>query len=352
MIQTTLGELAKLVGGEVVGDPNIPITGIAGIREAKPGDITFVANSRYASLIHSTRASAVIVGRSMQECRLPAIVTDDPYVAFTKVMKLLNGDDVPPPKEIHPTAVIGENVRIGRDVSIGPYVVIGDNAVIGDRVALYPHVYVGRKSTIGDDTLIYPSVTIREKIHIGKRVIIHSGTVIGGDGFGFAPVKGTHHKVPQVGRVVIEDDVEIGSNVTIDRATIGKTVIGRGTKIDNLVQIAHNVVLGENCIVVAQVGISGSAQVGSNVTIAGQAGIVGHIRIGDNTVVAARAGVTKDIPSNQLVSGFPAKPHTDEKRIKACLMKLPDMRKELADLRKRIQELESAMVETAETAAV
>ena len=346
MIQTNLRELAELVDGRVAGDHDVPITGIAGIREAKPGDITFVANNRYASLVHSTRASAVIVGPDIDECRLPAIVADDPYLAFTKVMKLLNGDDVPPPKQIHPTAVIGQNVQIGKDVSIGPYVVIADNAVIGDRVTLYPHVYVGRKATIGSDTLIYPSVTIREKIHIGERVIIHSGTVIGGDGFGFAPVKGTHHKVPQVGRVVIEDDVEIGANVTIDRATIGKTVIGRGSKIDNLVQIAHNVELGENCIVVAQVGISGSAHVGSNVTIAGQAGVVGHIRIGDNTVVAARAGVTKDIPSNQLVSGFPAKPHTDEKRIKACLFKLPEMRKELAELRRKVQEMESALSET------
>ncbi len=334
----TLKEIAELVDGKIIGDENIIITGIAGIKEAREGDITFVANSRYKSLMDKTKASAIIVSHGVVNNHRPLIWTKDPYLAFTKVMRLLNGNEVSPPKGIHPTAVIGKNVDFGKDISIQAYVIIDDEAKIGDRVILHPHVYIGRQTKIGEETIIYPNVTVRERISIGKRAVIHSGTVIGSDGFGFASVKGKHHKVPQVGTVIVEDDVEIGANVTIDRATIGKTVIGKGTKIDNLVQIAHNVEIGEDSIIVAQVGISGSATLGRGVTMAGQSGATGHIVIGDNTKVAAKAGVTKSIPPNSIVSGFPAKPHDKEKRIKACLQKLPELLKRLYKLEKRIEE--------------
>lgn len=339
----SLGEIAKLVEGEVEGDSSILIRGVAGIKEAREGEVTFVANSRYMPLMNTTQASAIIVSRDVQNGKRPLIHTDDPYLAFTRIMSLFangNGCEVVPPGGIHYTAVIGEGVKIGEGVSIQPYAVVEDGAQIGDHTVIYPHVYVGHRTQIGEECLIYPHVTIRERVKIGNRVIVHSGTVIGSDGFGFAPVKGVHHKVPQIGTVIIEDDVEIGANVTIDRATIGKTQIGKGTKIDNLVQIAHNVVIGENSIIVAQVGISGSAVLGKGVTIAGQAGVVGHLVIGDNAVVAARAGVTKDLPADICVSGFPAKPHEREKRIKASLQKLPELTKLVHRLEKRVEELE------------
>ncbi|MCD5390307.1 UDP-3-O-(3-hydroxymyristoyl)glucosamine N-acyltransferase [candidate division NPL-UPA2 bacterium] len=341
----SLREIAELVDGKVIGDSNVMITGVAGIKEAKEGDITFVANSRYASLMNTTQASAIIVGPGVKNNHRPLIQSDEPYLAFTKVMNLLvNGNgEMTPPAGIHPTVVLGKNVELGTGVSLQPYVIIEDDVQIGDRVTIYPHVYIGRRTRIGDETLIYPGVSIREKIEIGKRVIIHSGTVVGSDGFGFAPVKGVHHKVPQIGTVIVEDDVEIGANVAIDRGTIGKTVIGRGTKIDNLVQIAHNVVIGENSIIVAQVGISGTATLGKGVTLAGQSGVGGHITVGDNTIVAARAGVTKSIPPDSFVSGFPAKPHEKEKRIKASLQRLPEMCKAIGQLAKKVKRLEEKL---------
>ncbi len=340
-MEITLSKIAELVNGEVVGDPGIVITGVAGIKEARKGEITFVANQKYASLMEDTGASAIIVSNGAENKNHALIRTDDPYFAFTKVMELwVNGNGETPPPGIHPTAIIGEGVKLGMDVSIQAYVVIAHHTQIGDRAALYPHTCVGHHSRIGDDCLIYPRVTIKEKSTIGRRCIIHSGTVIGSDGFGFAPVKGVHHKVPQIGTVIIEDDVEIGVNVSIDRATIGKTIIGSGTKIDNLVQIAHNVVIGENSIIVAQVGISGSTTIGSGVTIAGQAGVAGHLRVGDNVIASARSGITKDVPANTRVSGFPAQPHEKEMRIKAALQKLPELTKTIRELEKRIVELE------------
>ncbi len=341
-MEISLGKIAELVNGEIVGSPDLIITGVAGIKEAKEGEITFVANQKYASLMDDTKASAIIVSNGAKNKNHALIRTADPYFAFTKVMELwINGNgEVSPPPGIHPTAVIGNEVKLGKDVSVQAYVVIAHHTQIGDRATLYPHTYVGHHSQIGDDCLIYPRVTIKEKSTIGKRCIIHSGTVIGSDGFGFAPVKGIHHKVPQIGTVIVEDDVEIGVNASIDRATIGKTIIGKGTKIDNLVQIAHNVVIGENSIIVAQVGISGSTTIGNGVTIAGQAGVAGHLSIGDNAVVSARGGVTKDVPADSRVSGFPAQPHEKEMRTKAALQKLPELTKTIRELEKRVAELE------------
>lgn len=334
-MEKTLKEIARLVEGEVVGDGSIVIKGVCGIKEAKSGEIAFVANPKYISLIKQTDASAIITSTDVKEAHKPIIRTENPSLAFAKVVSLFSPNKLSRPKGVHPTAVIGKDVKLGEDVAIQAYCVIEDGVKIGDGTVIYTGVYLGQQTTIGRDCTIYPHVSIRERVSIGNRVTIHNGTVIGSDGFGFAKVRGAHHKIPQIGTVVIEDDVEIGANVTIDRARFDKTVIGRGTKIDNLVQIAHNVEIGENSIIVAQTGISGSTVVGKNVTLAGQAGLVGHISIGDNSVIAAQAGVTKSVPANTCVSGYPAKPHHIAKRINAYIQKLPDLFKRVIELEKK-----------------
>jgi UDP-3-O-[3-hydroxymyristoyl] glucosamine N-acyltransferase len=342
-MQKTLKEIAKLLGGEVVGDENIVIKGVAGIKEARDGDITFLANPKYFSLIDKTQASAIITSREPVASSKPIIRTDDASVAFAKIISLLAPSDVAHPVGIHKTAIIGKNVSLGKNVAIAPYVVIEDNAQIGDGSIIYSFCYVGCNARIGEGVLIYPNVSIRERVIIGNRVIVHSGAVIGSDGFGFANVKGMHQKIPQIGTVEIGDDVEIGANVAIDRARFDKTIISKGTKIDNLVHIAHNVVVGENSIIVAQAGVSGSTVIGKNVTLAGQAGLVGHITIGDGAVVAAQAGVTKSVPENTVVSGYPAREHNSAKKINACVQNLPRVYEDLKELKKKIAELENKL---------
>ncbi|HNQ35664.1 MAG TPA: UDP-3-O-(3-hydroxymyristoyl)glucosamine N-acyltransferase [bacterium] len=339
-MQITVKELAKLVGGRIIGDPDQVITGVSGIKEAEPGEITFVANRRYYCLMEGARASAILVPPEITSGSQTLIQVENPSLAFARIVALFGPEPVTFPPGIHPTAVIGERVRLGRDVSIQPYVVIEDNVSIGDRTVLCAGVYVGHYSRLGDDCLVYPHVSIRERVAIGNRVIIHGGAVIGGDGFGFATVRGIHEKIPQIGTVILEDDVEIGSCVTIDRARFDDTLIKRGVKIDNLVQIAHNVTIGENSIVVAQVGISGSTTIGRNVIIAGQAGVVGHIEVGDNAVIAAKAGVTKDIAPGAKVSGFPAREHSKDMKLQAYIHKQPELWKKILELEKRIEELE------------
>ena len=340
-MQKTLKEIATIIDGEIVGDENIIVTGICGIKEAKEGDLTFIANSRYLPLMTHTRASAIITSRDVKAAPKAIIRTENPSLAFARMVSLLAPNEVKRPKGIHPTAIIGDRVRIGKNVAIEPYVVLEDNVEIKDNTILYAGVYVGRHTKIGKDCVIYPYVIIRERVVIGDRVVIHGGTVIGSDGFGFSTVQGVHHRIPQIGTVIIEDDVEIGANVTIDRARFDKTLIKKGTKIDNLVQIAHNVVIGENSIIVAQTGISGSTNIGKNVTLAGQSGIIGHISIGDNVVVAAQAGVTKSIPSNTCVSGYPAKPHTLAKRINAFIQNLPGLFKKVKQLEEEIEKIKA-----------
>ncbi|MDP8230425.1 MAG: UDP-3-O-(3-hydroxymyristoyl)glucosamine N-acyltransferase [Candidatus Gorgyraea atricola] len=336
-MKKTLTEIAAIVDGEIVGDEKTVVTGICGIKEAQKGDLTFIANSRYLSLMNQTKASAIITSRDVKSAPKPIVRTENPSIAFAKMVSLMAPNEVKKPKGIHPTAVIGEKVRIGRNVAIQAYVVIEDNVEIKDSTILYAGAYVGHHAKIGKNCKIYPYVIIRERVEINDRVIIHGGTVIGSDGFGFSTVKGVHQRIPQIGTVVIEDDVEIGANVTIDRARFEKTIIKKGTKIDNLVQIAHNVIVGEHSIIVSQSGISGSAVIGNNVTLAGQAGVIGHVTVGDNVVIAARAGVTKSIPSNACVSGYPAKPHTVAKRINACVQNLPDLYKKVRALEEEIE---------------
>jgi len=341
-MKLTLGKIADTVKGKLVGDPSIVITGISGIKEARKGDITFLANSKYQRLMKITRASAIITSRDLADSDKPLIITANPSLAFSKVVELVYPNHIGYPKGIHPSAVISKSAKIGKNVSIGPNVIIENNVSVGNNTLIYGGCYIGSFTVIGQDCLIYPNVTIREKIEIGRHVIVHSGTVIGSDGFGFATVRGVQKKITQIGAVVIEDDVEIGANVTIDRARFDKTVIGKGTKIDNLVQIAHNVVIGKNCIIVAQVGISGSTTIGKGVILAGQAGLVGHITVGDGAIVAAQAGVTKSVPKGTKVSGYPAKPHQTAKKVNACVQRLPEMYRRVKELEERIKQLEAS----------
>jgi len=344
-IRKTLKEIAQLIDGEVVGDSGTVITGISGIREAEEGDLTFLANPRYAPLMDTTRAAAIITSRETADAPKPIIRTANPSLAFAKIISIMMPNDQQFPSGIHPAAVIGKDVKLGRDVAIQAYAVLDDGVSVGDRTIIYSGAYVGYNAKIGCDCLIYPNVVLREKVVLGDRVVIHPGTCVGSDGFGFASVNGEHRKIPQIGTVVIEDDVEIGANVTIDRARFGKTVIGRGTKIDNLVQIAHNVIVGQNTLIIAQAGISGSTVIGNNVTIAGQAGLVGHITVGDNSVLAAQAGVTKSVPANICVSGYPAKPHDEAKRLNAFVSRLPQIVDELKKLQEKINQLESKIAD-------
>jgi UDP-3-O-[3-hydroxymyristoyl] glucosamine N-acyltransferase len=342
----TLAEIAELLQATLSGDPSIEIRGVSGIREAQPHDITFVANLKYVSELERTRASAAIIGRDIDDERLaPGVATlrvENPYLAFVTVLELFAFRKRKTQIGVDPTAIVGHNVRLGENVSVQAYVVIGDNVEIGDRTVIAPFVYIGDDTRIGDDCLVYPHVTVREEVTIGHRVILHSGAVIGSDGFGFAKVSDTHRKIPQIGTVIVEDDVEIGANTTVDRATMtnGATIIGRGTKVDNLAQIAHNVIIGEHCLIVAQVGIAGSAELQRNVTLAGQAGVAGHLTIGENAVIAAKAGVTKDVPANAFYSGFPAEDHARDLEQQAFIRRLPQMHQQLEALRRRVEAVE------------
>ncbi|MFH1281218.1 MAG: UDP-3-O-(3-hydroxymyristoyl)glucosamine N-acyltransferase [Candidatus Omnitrophota bacterium] len=342
-MQKTLNEIAKLIDGQVIGNGDTLITGASGIREAVEGDITFLANSKYTPLMDKTRAAAIITSADARETVKPIILTENPSLAFIKIVSMFMPSDAGHPRGIDFTATIGKNASLGKDVTIGTYCVIGDNVTLGDNVTIFAGCYVGHHTKIGSRTLIYPHVSIREHISIGRGVIIHSGAVIGSDGFGFVTVKGVHYKIPQVGTVEIHDDVEIGANVTVDRARFDKTVIGRGTKIDNLVQICHNVVIGENVLVVAQAGIAGSVIMGNNVTLGGQSGIAGHITLGDNVIVTGQSGVAKSVPADTMVSGYPARPFMATQRANASLQNLPKLFNLVRELKGRIEELEARL---------
>ena len=335
-----MGDLARIVGGEIHGNSDLEITGIAGIREAKSGDITFVANPKYEAYLESTAASAVIASMDVDSDK-PLIQVENPYFAYLTVLNLFAEElSAKYPRGIHEFTVIDKTAQLGKNVSVGPFCQISENSRIGDDTTILAGTYIGPNVTVGSSCLIYSNVTIREGSLLGDRVIIQPGAVIGADGFGFAKEGQTHHKVPQIGRVIIEDDVEIGANSAVDRATTGETRVKRGSKIDNLVQIAHNVVVGEDSIIAAQAGISGSTELGKNVVLAGQAGLVGHITIGDGAKVGAQGGVTKSIPPDTVVSGYPAREHSRAKRIYAYTAQLPEMYKRIKELESRIDELE------------
>jgi len=331
-----LKEIADIIGGSIVGNPEIDITGVSGIKEAQKGDITFLADKKNLKHVYSTNASAIIVRQEVEGLSVSMLIVDNPYLAFASVLELFYKKPFKP-YGISKETFIGRDVNFGEEVSIYPMAYIGNNVSIGNRTTVFPCAYIGDDVSIGDNSIVYPNVTIRENVRIGKNVIIHSGTVIGSDGFGYVQDKGRHHKIPQVGGVIIEDDVEIGANVTIDRATIGNTLIGSGTKIDNLVQIAHNVRIGKNCLIVAHVGIGGSVEIGDGVILGGQVGVRDHVKIGNGVMVGAQSGIGHDIPDGQVFSGSPAIPHKSWLRAQSIYAKLPEYLRRLQELERVVK---------------
>lgn len=343
-----LRELAEKLRCRLAGNGEIEVQRLAPLHEAGEGDLTFVVNARDLPTLEASRASAVIVREGSPPCAKPALLTNDPYLAFTQALRLFCTPDRPTPG-VHPSSIVQEGVRLAEDVAIGPLSVVEAGVTIGSRSSVGAQVYIGKDTRIGVDCRLYPQVMIRDGVEIGDRVIIHSGAVIGSDGFGYLrDGQGVRIKIPQVGRVILEDDVEIGANVTIDRATMGATRIKRGTKIDNLVQIAHNVVVGADTVIAALSGISGSTKIGDRVTLAGQVGIVDHVEIGDDVTVGAQAGVSKSLPPGGVFLGSPAVPHLAFKRSIAAVNRLPQILNTLKRIEARLALLEGAASERRE----
>ncbi|HOG17063.1 MAG: UDP-3-O-acylglucosamine N-acyltransferase [Syntrophaceae bacterium PtaU1.Bin231] len=332
----TLEEIAGIVNGEILGDGSVGIDGIRPLQEAGANDLSFLANPRYKHQIATTKAGAILVGRNVRADGKNLLIVPDPYQTLGVLMRLY----YPPATReagISPSAVVEEGAEVSAEATVLPHVYVARGARIMRRAVLHPGVYIGEEAVVGEDSILHPNVAVYRGCLIGKRVILHAGVIVGSDGFGFAAPGTGNEKIPQIGIVQIDDDVEIGANTTIDRGTFGRTWIRRGAKIDNLVQVAHNVVIGENSIVAAQTGISGSARIGKGVLVGGQAGIVGHIAVGDGSMIAARSGIHKDVPPGSVVAGAPHKPHRDWLRTEACIAKLPELRRTLAELEKRVE---------------
>lgn len=344
-MQFRVRDVAAFLGGTVVGDPETAVSGIAGLTEAKAGDLSFLSNPKYAVHMATTQAACVIVAEAQADVRPAQIVVPNPDFAFAKLVSAYGPKPAHPPEGIHPTAVIGERVRIGANPRIGAYAVVGDDAAIGDNAVIYPHVVIGAEATLGNDCVLYANTVVRERCRIGNRVVLQPGVVIGSDGFGYALVDGKHQKIPQVGIVVIEDDVEIGANTAIDRARFGKTRIGSGTKIDNLVQIAHNVETGSHCLLVAQVGIAGSTRLGHYVTLAGQVGVAGHLTIGDQAMAGGQSGISKNIPAKAKVRGSPAQDFKEALGSEIAVRRLGATQQTVKRLEERVAELEKLIRE-------
>jgi len=338
----SLKELAEYLGGELQGDGELRISGVAGLDDAEECHISFLANQKYAAKVATTRAGAVLLPPGAESHGKSAIILANPYLGFAKLVTLFY---VRPPevKGIMPGAFVGAGGVMGADVTVYPGAFVGDGVTLGDRVTLFPGVAVYDGAVIGSDTVLHANVSIRERCRVGNRVIIHNGTVVGSDGFGYAPDGKGHYKIPQVGIVIIEDDVEIGANTTIDRAALGATIIRRGAKIDNLVQIAHNCVIGAHSIIVSQVGVSGSTKLGEFVTLGGQVGVAGHLEIGDRVMVGAKSGIHNDIPAGQVYSGYPAMPHKQWLKAAMAVPRVPEMRRTIMELEKRLKELEARL---------
>lgn len=333
-----LSEIASLVHGEIFGNPDLDITGVAGITEAREGDITFLSGKRHAKDLRHCRASCIIVQEHMTDTALTQLKVANPQLAYARLLERFY---VRPLKSfgVSRDAFVSPSAKIGRNVSIFPYSFIADGASVGEDSVVYPFVFIGENSIVGTQCVVHPHVTLRERVKIGNRVIIHSGAVIGSDGFGYVFDGSIHVKIPQVGGVIVGDDVEIGANVTIDRATTGKTIIGRGTKIDNLVQIGHNVTIGENAIIVAQVGVGGSTSIGNYVTLAGQVGVADHAEIESGAIIGAQSGIMGKVAKGAY-SGSPAIPHRDWLKAQAVFAKLPELQKRIRELEKKLMELE------------
>ena len=330
----TAAEIAKHLEGKVVGDESISLTGFAPAERAQSGDLTFAENADYFARAEESAASAIIVDGQFTSARKVLICVPNARIAFAKVLALFFPEPAFP-AGIHPTAVVAASAQIDSAAHVGPHCVIGEKVRIGARSVLQGGNHVGATCRIGEDANLFPNVVLYSRTEIGNRVRIHAGSVIGADGFGYVLDGGVHRKVPQIGNVIIHDDVEIGANVTIDRGALGPTVIGKGTKIDNLVQIAHNVVIGENCVVVGQAGISGSTKLGDYVTLAGQVGLAGHLKIGNRVIIAAQSGVMHDIPDGEKWFGYPAQPDRHTKREIIALHHLPELLRRVAQLEKK-----------------
>jgi UDP-3-O-[3-hydroxymyristoyl] glucosamine N-acyltransferase len=331
----TTAEIAKLLAGEVLGDAHAALTGFATADNAHPGDLTFAETEEFFTAAENSAATAIIAGKNSVSAKKILIRVDNPRIAFAKALAVF----FPEPKftaGIHPSAVIAQSAQIDPTAHIGPHCTVGERVKIGANAVLQAGNFVGDDSTIGDETNLFPNVTIYSRTQIGKGVRIHSGTVIGSDGFGYVFDSGFHRKVPQIGNVIIADNVEIGSNVSVDRGALGATVIGKGTKIDNLVQVAHNVEIGEHCILCAQVGIAGSAKLGNYCVLAGQVGIAGHLKIGHRVTIGSKAGVMHNIPDGEQWLGIPAQPDKQAKRIMIAMQRLPDLFKKIAAWEKKL----------------
>ncbi|MBK6766861.1 MAG: UDP-3-O-(3-hydroxymyristoyl)glucosamine N-acyltransferase [bacterium] len=331
----TAAQLAELVGGQLIGDARREIVAVAPLEGAEANCVSFLANVKYVSLLTSSGAGVVFVGKGVARSNGDVIEVNDPYAAFVTALEYFHPERRPAPG-VHPHAAVAADVELGDGVTVGPGCVIESGARIGNRTVLEALVFVGARAVVGDDCYIHPNTTLRHRVELGHRVIVHAGTVIGSDGFGFAFDSGHYRKIPQVGTVVIENDVEIGANTTIDRATMGETRIGEGTKIDNLVQIAHNVRIGKHCVIVAQAGISGSTILGNYCRVGGQAGFVGHIKIGDGASFGAQSGVSQDVKAGDVLSGSPARPHSLWKRIEVSLPRLPDLLRRVKRIEERL----------------
>ena len=337
-----LRDLAERLDCRLEGDGEVEITRATGLEEAGPSDLTFFANAKYTAALRSTRAGAVILGDAAPAVACAALRAKNPYLAFAKAVEIF-APVWTPERGVHRLAFVAGNADVASDASIGPFVVIGERARVGARTIVQPHAVIARDARIGDDCLIHARVSIRERVVLGNRVIVQDGAVIGSDGFGFARGDdGSHHKIPQVGGVVLEDDVEIGANTTIDRPAVGETRIAAGAKIDNLVQIAHGVRVGERSLLAAQVGIAGSTTLEPSVTLAGQVGVAGHLTIGKGTVATAQTGIPNSVDPGSFISGYPAIDNRDWLKASAVFRKLPELRKTIADLERRVAELEKA----------
>jgi len=338
----TLGEIAEHLGCRLEGEGSVEIHGVAALEDAGPGQITFFANARYAAALRATRAAAVIAAHAVEGVPCAVLRAADPYLAFARAVELF-ADAWRPAAGVHSQAVVDGSAEVAADASIGPFAVVGEGARIGARTIVHAHVTIGRFARIGEDCLLHSHVSIRERVRIGDRVILQNGVVIGADGYGFARrADGSHHKIPQIGGVTIEDDVEIGANSTVDRPAVGETRISAGTKIDNLVQVAHGVRVGRHVLLAAQVGVAGSSVLEDQVTLAGQVGVAGHLTIGRGTIATAQTGIPNSVEAGSFISGYPAIPNREWLKASAVFRKLPELRKLVGELQRRVADLECA----------
>ena len=339
-MEVPIAQIAQILEAEIVGDETVTVKNISGINEAEPGDLTFIVDQKYVSYLPKTKASAVLIKSDIKaDSEIPQIRVPDPREAIMKLAQAFGPPPIQYEPGVHPTAIVADDAILGDKVSVQAYAIIEPGATIGNNTVIGAHCYVGHYTKVGDDSFLFPNVTLRERITIGSRVVIHPGTVIGSDGFGYDQVDGKHVKIPQIGTVVIEDDVEIGANTCIDRARFDKTIIGQGSKIDNLVQVAHNCEVGQNSILCGSSGLSGSSKLGNNVILAGQAGVAGHVKISDNIIIGAQAGVMHNLEKPGFYIGSPATPHIAYKKRECVTRRLPEIKKQIDAMQKKLDEL-------------